>query len=91
MQRDAILGAIEDSPQRRWLLLVPVAPVLALVTAVWLPFVNTADLWLGMPRLLVWCSAWVLLLLPALAAVEFGLVRPHEERSEDLQFAEATL
>ena len=91
MQRDAILGAIEDSPQRRWLLLAPVAPVLALVTAVWLPFVNTADLWLGMPRLLVWCSAWVLLLLPALAAVEFGLVRPHEERSDDRQLEEATL
>ncbi|EID73339.1 MULTISPECIES: hypothetical protein [Rhodococcus] len=88
MQRDAILGAIEDSPQRRWLLLVPVAPVLALVTAVWLPFVNTADLWLGMPRLLVWCSAWVLLLLPALAAVEFGFVRPHED---DLQLEETTL
>ncbi|WP_405904528.1 hypothetical protein OG696_40540 [Streptomyces sp. NBC_00656] len=43
---------------------------MALLAAVWLPFVNGPRLWLGLPSLLVWSVAWVLVLTPALAYVE---------------------
>ncbi|WGW11696.1 hypothetical protein LWF01_16620 [Saxibacter everestensis] len=79
---DASIRAVRQGGARRWLLAVPVIPALALLSAAWLPFVNTPDLWLGMPRLIVWCSAWVLLLTPALAAVEYGLVRPFETEED---------
>ncbi|MFD8097757.1 hypothetical protein [Streptomyces malaysiensis] len=45
-------------------------PVAALLAAVWLPFVNGPQLWLGLPSLLVWSVGWVLALTPALAYVE---------------------
>jgi hypothetical protein len=34
--------------------LFPVIPVLALVLMPFLPFVNTTQLWFGLPRMLVW-------------------------------------
>ncbi|WP_326770965.1 hypothetical protein OG978_45855 (plasmid) [Streptomyces sp. NBC_01591] len=51
-----------------WLLTA--VPVVALLSAVWLPFVNGPHLWFGMPSLLVWSVVWVLALTPALAFVE---------------------
>ncbi|WP_040815306.1 hypothetical protein [Nocardia concava] len=57
---------------RRILTLAPLVPIVALLSAIWLPFVNTARLWLGMPALFVWLSAWVLLITPALLLAERG-------------------
>jgi hypothetical protein len=51
-------------------LVVLAVPVVALLAAVWLPFVNGPHLWFGMPSLLVWSVLWVLALTPALAFVE---------------------
>ncbi|MFF0630507.1 hypothetical protein [Streptomyces sp. NPDC004296] len=45
-------------------------PVVALLAAAWLPFVNGPQLWLGLPSMLVWSVGWVLALSPALAWVE---------------------
>jgi hypothetical protein len=61
--------------RRRAFLLLPIVPVLALVSAVWLPFVNSDRLWLGLPALFVWTAVWVLLLTPTLVAVEWGFYR----------------
>jgi hypothetical protein len=47
-------------------------PVLALVATVWLPFVNTSTLWLGLPSVMVWTVGWVLAITPALALLEFS-------------------
>ncbi|WP_063730443.1 hypothetical protein [Streptomyces sp. RTd22] len=65
--------------RRKLLVLLPVVPALALLASVWLPFVNAERLWFGMPSLYVWVGGWVLMLTPALAAVEWGLFR-HGER-----------
>ncbi|MEU0837919.1 hypothetical protein ABZ370_00370 [Streptomyces sp. NPDC005962] len=65
--------------RRNLLVLLPVVPALALLASVWLPFVNAERLWFGMPSLYVWVGGWVLVLTPALAAVEWGLFR-HRER-----------
>jgi hypothetical protein len=46
--------------------LPPVIPVIALVVMPILPFVNTAGLWLGLPRMLVWVTLWSILLVPAM-------------------------
>ncbi|MEU9763915.1 hypothetical protein AB0D98_30265 [Streptomyces sp. NPDC047987] len=51
-------------------LILLAVPVVALLAAVWLPFVNGPELWLGLPSLLVWSVGWVLALTPALAYVE---------------------
>ncbi|QXJ21282.1 hypothetical protein AGRA3207_002119 [Actinomadura graeca] len=45
-------------------------PVAALLATVWLPFVNGPRLWLGLPSMLVWSVAWVLMVTPALAFLE---------------------
>ncbi|SDP55999.1 hypothetical protein SAMN04487905_105207 [Actinopolyspora xinjiangensis] len=58
--------------KRGAVLLVPLLPVVALLASVWLPFVNTARLWFGVPSLFVWISVWVMLIPPALAVVEWG-------------------
>jgi hypothetical protein len=47
-------------------LLPPAIPVIALVVMPFLPFVNTACLWLGLPRMLVWVALWSILLVPAM-------------------------
>jgi protein-S-isoprenylcysteine O-methyltransferase Ste14 len=51
---------------------VVLIPVVALVATVFLPFVNTRSLWLGLPSVMVWTGLWVLALSAALAWVEFG-------------------
>lgn len=45
--------------------------VVALVATVWLPFVNTSSLWLGLPSVMVWTAAWVVLITASLALIEF--------------------
>lgn len=63
---------------RKALALVPMIPALALLSSAWLPFVNTAQLWFGLPSLFVWISVWVLLIPPALGVVERGWRHPEE-------------
>lgn len=67
--------------RRSPVVLLPVIPVVALLSAVWLPFVNTEDLWFGVPRLFVWCSFWVFMITPVLLVVERDR-RAREERGE---------
>lgn len=45
--------------------------VVALVATVWLPFVNTSSLWLGLPSVMVWTALWVVLITLSLVIVEF--------------------
>ncbi|HEY6934934.1 MAG TPA: hypothetical protein VI452_16145 [Marmoricola sp.] len=54
-------------------------PVIALFATVWLPFVNTATLWFGLPSVMVWTILWVLAITPALALIEFR----REQREAD--------
>ena len=54
-------------PAAAWLLLLP---VLALLSSVYLPFVNDAGLVLGLPRLFLWTSFWVVAITPLLFLVE---------------------
>lgn len=54
------------------LLMVPIA---ALLATVWLPFVNAPHIWLGMPSMMTWSVAWVILLTPALGYVEYQRTR----------------
>ena len=44
----------------------------ALMSTVFLPFVNTSTLWLGLPSVAVWSIGWVLAIVPVLAALEFS-------------------
>jgi len=60
-------------------LLGPVIPAAALVLTPWLPFVNGPYLWLGLPSMLVWPMIWLLLLVPALAGIEWGRTRYLED------------
>lgn len=53
--------------------------VVGVLVAVLIPFVNRPALWFGLPSLLVWSIAGVLLLTPALALVEYGRRRPDED------------
>ena len=50
--------------------LIPVLPALALILMPFLPFVNTSELWFGLPRMLVWGGISCLLLTPALFVTE---------------------
>jgi Protein of unknown function (DUF3311) len=59
---------------------VVAVPVIALVATVWLPFVNTATLWLGLPSVMVWTAGWVLAITPALALLEFSSRQREEDR-----------
>ena len=73
----------ERSRGRDALLLLPAIPAVALLATPWLPFVDTAKLWLGLPSMMVWPSIWVFLIVPALAAVEWGRTRHLDaERTE---------
>lgn len=49
---------------------IPGIPVLALVLMPFLPFVNTAALWFGLPRMMVWGGTWCVLLTVALLVTE---------------------
>ncbi|MDT8914170.1 hypothetical protein [Amycolatopsis sp. PS_44_ISF1] len=59
--------------------LPPVLPVIALVLMPFLSFVNSAGLWLGMPKMLVWGGFWCLMFTPALLLSERLLARSGEE------------
>lgn len=63
--------------------LIIAVPVVALVATVWLPFVNTATLWFGLPSVMVWTAGWVLAITPALALLEFS----RDQREQDRDFA----
>ena len=63
--------------------LVVAVPVVALLATVWLPFVNTSTLWLGLPSVMVWTIGWVLAITPALALLEFS----PEQREADRRHA----
>ncbi|MGW4246873.1 hypothetical protein [Nocardia sp. NPDC004722] len=65
---------------RAYLILAPAVPAAALLSAIWLPFVNTAHLWFGLPALFVWLSAWVLLITPALLLAERGRTAKEDSR-----------
>jgi protein-S-isoprenylcysteine O-methyltransferase Ste14 len=55
--------------------------VVALLSTVFLPFVNRPTLWFGLPSVMVWTVLWVLALSAALAWVEFG--RRHADDEQD--------
>jgi hypothetical protein len=65
----------------RWQYAVIAIPVVALVATVWLPFVNSATLWLGLPSVMVWTGVWVLAITPALCLLEFGRSQRAADRS----------
>jgi hypothetical protein len=46
--------------------LPPILPTIALIAMPFLPFVNSAGLWLGLPKMVVWGGISALLLSPAL-------------------------
>ena len=50
--------------------LIPLVPAVALVLMPFLPFVNTAQLWFGLPRMMVWGGAWCVLLTVAFLITE---------------------
>jgi hypothetical protein len=56
-------------------------PVVALVATVWLPFVNSATLWLGLPSVMVWTGFWVLAITPALCLLEFSRGQREADRA----------
>jgi hypothetical protein len=55
--------------------LIPVLPALALIVMPFLPFVNTSELWFGLPRMLVWGGISCALLTPALYLTERVMLR----------------
>lgn len=66
---------------RRHLIIVAI-PVVALLATVWLPFVNTSTLWLGLPSVMVWTAGWVLAITPALALLEFSVRQREADKAE---------
>jgi membrane protein YdbS with pleckstrin-like domain len=60
--------------------------IVALVATVWLPFVNTSSLWLGLPSIMVWTAAWVVGITLTLALIEFG--RTDEDESDEIDAAD---
>ena len=59
-------------------------PVVALVATVFLPFVNTATLWFGLPSVMVWTALWVVAITPALCLLEFS---PQQREADRLDAA----
>jgi hypothetical protein len=59
--------------------LPPLLPTLALVVMPFLPFVNSGDLWFGLPPMLVWGGCWCVMLTPALLLSSRMMVRNREE------------
>lgn len=54
-------------------------PVIALLTTVFLPFVNTPTIWFGLPSVMVWSVVWVFLITAGLALLEFGTRHPEDQ------------
>ena len=63
-------------------------PVVALVATVFLPFVNTATLWFGLPSVMVWTALWVLAICPALCLFEFSSRQRAADKAEALKAGE---
>lgn len=49
---------------------IPAIPALAMLLMPFLPFVNTPELWFGLPRMLVWGGFWCLMITPSLLFAE---------------------
>lgn len=60
--------------------LYPVLPALALVLMPFLPFVNTTQLWFGLPRMIVWGALSCLALTISLIPTERRITAREEEQ-----------
>lgn len=69
--------------------LIVAVPVAALLATIWLPFVNTATLWFGLPSVMVWTAGWVLAITPALALLEFSNEQREADRAHAAKAEEA--
>ncbi|WP_460860274.1 hypothetical protein [Nocardiopsis coralliicola] len=49
---------------------IAAVPAAALLAVPLLPFLRTADLWFGLPPMLVWTFVWCVLVTPALLLAE---------------------
>lgn len=58
-------------------------PALAMVLMPFLPFVNTAGLWIGLPRMMVWAGGWCILLCPAFLLTEHFMAREQGRAGDD--------
>jgi len=54
-------------------------PALALCLTAFLPFVNKATLWLGLPSVMTWSIIWVVLITVFLALLEWGTHHPEDD------------
>ena len=54
-------------------------PALALFLTAFLPFVNKASLWLGLPSVMTWSIIWVALITVLLALLEWGTNHPEDD------------
>ncbi|MGH3495073.1 MAG: hypothetical protein ACRDQ1_17820 [Sciscionella sp.] len=59
--------------------LYPALPAIGLIAMPFLPFVNTAQLWFGLPRMLVWGAICCALLTPAFLLTEKAMHRAGED------------
>lgn len=53
-------------------------PAIALILTPFLPFVNKATLWLGLPSVMTWSIIWVILITVILALLEWGTPHPDD-------------
>lgn len=68
--------------------LVIFLPVLALLSTGWLPFVNDAALWFGIPSVVVWVGVWCVLTTPLLM---LALSTYSEDDADDTDDPEDTM
>lgn len=69
--------------------LLLIVPVVALLSSVYLPFVNDPGLVLGLPRLFLWTTVWVVAITPLLLLVERSLPEDDEQILSSGQNGEA--
>ena len=67
-----------------------VVPVVALLLTPFLPFVNTATLWLNLPSVMTWSIIWVVLITVILALLEWGTPHPEDFEYQSESTTEAT-
>lgn len=58
--------------------LPPILPALAMLLMPFLPFINTPQLWFGLPRMMVWGGVWCVLLTPAFLLSEHLMARAND-------------
>lgn len=79
-QSGMIRTVFEDTEDAvRGYYLYPVIPALALVLMPFLPFVNTSQLWFGLPRMIVWGALSCLALTISLIPTERGIAAREED------------